>query len=224
MKRILKPSLFVFLSLVLSASIITAGESAVAVTGTSVAPADESVNNFGMSAGPGLTFRFLNKDWSGIEIPISGSFSYTSNTASSNQLSGMSVSAGIGYVMPLKRINGCHINVIPGITFAYSNNDSVADNSTAYTDEFQYSLSASLGLKFEIEYFINNLISFMPNGLTIGGSFTASASANYSEYSEYVLKRLNCSKDITFTHSWDLRANLGATAATLGGLMVRYYF
>ncbi len=178
----------------------------------------------------GLLFRFVSKDWSGYEIPLS--VNYTSSNSGNIYSSG--VSTGFGLVIPVKIIGGLHVNLIPEITGGYnhtfSNTNNTEYNSVTKLDEsvnlkdFGYTISAGAVCKLEVEYFLNNMISFLPGNISIGGNVAFSYTGNYAENSNQIYDtHIN---EVTGTHTTYF-GSVGALAlngTTLSTLVVRYYF
>ncbi len=166
--------------------------------------ANESSDTYGMAIGPGLSVRFLNKDWSGIEIPVSLSYRYVPNSSLRT-----SYTAGFGYIFPVKIIGDMHVCVVPGVTAGYSQNNTVT--------RIGYTLTGSGNLKFEVEYLLGRLPGILPGAISIGGSFLARVNISYTEN-----RQVTTIHHYTYTLSWG--GSLGAADSTLAGLMVRYYF
>ncbi len=224
-----KTSIYIilFLLMIVFTTIASAEEQAQPVTAaaqgaaaTQVQPQDD-VNNYSMSLGPGVTFRFLNKDWSGIELPLSGSYtdSITDVTNPETRQYSYGINAGIGYVFPLKKAGGLHVNLVPGIGINYTYTYGVSDQTS-----HSYSIAASANIKLEVEYFLSKLLSFFPGGLSIGGSFTLSGSGTYYGNSISGDPYSTLHMYPYFTHSWLFGSYLGASTSTISGLMARYYF
>ncbi len=122
--------------------------------------------SIGISNGP--IFRFVSKNWSGYEIPLSINYS----SANSGDVMNDSVSTGFGLVMPVKIVGGLHVNFIPGITGGYARtfsetnnaeyNTATKANETVNLKNSSYTITAGAVFKLEVEYLIGHVVSFLP--------------------------------------------------------------
>jgi hypothetical protein len=182
--------------------------------------------SIGISNGP--IFRFVSKNWSGYEIPLSISYS----SGNSGDVMNDSVSTGYSIVMPIKIIGGLHVNFIPGITGGYAKtfsetsnteyNDVAKANQTVNLKDSSYTITAGAVVKLEVEYLIGRVVSFLPGDISIGGNVAFTAAENYSEsytqvYDEYeVVGKHTC--------FFGTNASLALNGTTLSSLVIRYYF
>lgn len=185
---------------------------------------------FSLGISNGLLFRFVSKDWSGIEVPLA--VNYTSSN--SGDIITSSISTGFGIVMPLKIIGGLHINLIPEITGGYARTLSVTNdteyNSVTKLEEVDtltnsgYTISAGAACKLEVEYFLSNLITFLPGNISIGGNVTVSFTGNYASNSSQAFDTHINEVTTTRTNYFGTAGTLALNGGTLSTIILRYYF
>ena len=75
-----------------------------------------------------------------------------------------------------------------------------------------------------MEYFLNDLITFLPGNISIGGNVALSYTGNYAENSNQIYDtHIN---EVTATHTtyFGSAGALALNGTTLSTLVVRYYF
>ncbi|GEM_PF-1401024 len=199
------------------------------ITAPQSVPANQD-GQFSLGISNGLLFRFVSKDWSGFEIPLAAG--YTSSN--SGDILNSSVSTGFGIVMPVKIIGGLHVNFIPEITAGYARTLSVTNdveyNSATKLEELDnltssgYTITAGAACKLEVEYFLSNLISFLPGNISIGGNVTLSFSGNYASNSNQAFDAHLNEVTTTRTNYFGTAGALALNGTTLSNLVIRYYF
>jgi len=226
----MKKILIVFLLLFTVSYVFAAGDKT-AQPQAAATPAADEINQDGLySVGisNGLLFRFVSKNWSGIEIPLA--INYTSGN--SGDVMNDSISTGYGLVIPVKIIGGLHVNFIPELTGGYARTLSVTNNTdynvitrlneTVNLTDSSYTITAGITFKLEVEYFIGHLISFLPGDISIGGNVAVSGTENYEEnYTQTFNDYEVISKHTCF---FGTNATLALTGTTLSTLVIRYYF
>lgn len=178
----------------------------------------------------GLLFRFLAKDFRGYEIPLA--VNYT--TSNSGDVMTAGATSGFGFVLPLKIAGGLHVNFIPEITGGYNRtlsitnnteyNGTTKENETVNLRNSSYTITAGAVFKLEVEYFLNNLISFLPGNISIGGNVAVTVSENYAESNIQTYDGHLYVVDSTHTCYFGNTCTLALTGTSLSTLVIRYYF
>jgi len=226
----MKKILIVFLLLFTVSYVFAAGDKTVQPQAAATPAADEMNQEglYSVGISNGLLFRFVSKNWSGIEIPLA--VNYTSGN--SGDVMNDSISTGYGFVIPVKIVGGLHVNFIPELTGGYAktfsstsnleyNNETKADENVNLTNS-SYTLTGGLVFKLEVEYFIGNLISFLPGDISIGGNVAYNLTENYSEnYTQTYLEYQVVGRHTCF---FSTNSTLALNGASLSTLVIRYYF
>jgi len=75
-----------------------------------------------------------------------------------------------------------------------------------------------------VEYFLSNLISFLPGNISIGGNVTLSFAGNYAVNSNQAFDTHLNEVTTTRTNYFGTAGSLALNGTTLSGLVIRYYF
>lgn len=229
----MKKLILVLLLLLPASYVLAADENADQGQQAASSPAAGEISQGGqysLGISNGLLFRFVSKDWRGYEIPLA--VNYTSSNSGDVMTAG--ASTGFGLVLPLKIVGGLHVNFIPEITGGYNRtlsitkdteyNSDTKEDETVGLNNSSYTITAGVVFKLEVEYFINNLVSFLPGNISIGGNVAVSYTENYAQNNTQTYDtHMN---DVASTHTcyFGNTGSLALTGTSLSTLVVRYYF
>jgi hypothetical protein len=165
----------------------------------------------------GFSFRFLNADRTGYEIPFSITYSSSHNN-SNNESYSFSLASGIRFVRPLLIKNFIRVNTLLGATLSYSGNWSSYYFNDIYETNYSRSndtllINPQFGLEVEVP--VGGILSLLPDTICITSTLILSGSAGYT---------INYYDSKFSSSSVNFQLNSQTTGTSLLSVGLRYYF
>jgi hypothetical protein len=165
----------------------------------------------------GFTFRFLNADKTGYEIPFS--ITYSSSYNNTNGVNyGFTLASGLRFVRPLLVKNFIRVNTLLGATISYSGNWSSYYSYDIYDPNYSRSndtflINPQFGLEVEIP--VGGILSLPADTICITSTLILTGSAGYT---------MNYFDSKFTSSSVNFQFNSQSTGTSLLSVGLRYYF